>query len=73
MSGGAATPPAASLGRGRMYTRFFGIPAFCAALSAVGRRGTHVKRALDPEDFSWWTISGSLYAAFAGEEIPDSL
>ena len=49
------------------------MPQRAAALSAVLSRGTHVKIAFDPEDFSWYVSSEVLYTEFAGDEIPERL
>ena len=45
-------PPVISSGTARRYICFLGIPLFCAASKAVGNKGRHVNKALDPEDLS---------------------
>jgi hypothetical protein len=49
------------------------MPHIVAALSAVSSRERHVKMAFDPEDFTWWVSSETLYAEFAGDGMPDKV
>jgi hypothetical protein len=58
---------------GMMKILSFGMPLALAALSAVSKRGTHVKRTCAPDDLSWCVSSTSVYAALAGVAIPDNL
>ena len=57
-------------GMGNMKMSSSGMERALVALRAVSSRGTHVKRALAPDDRSWCSSSDAEYAALAGLTMP---